>query len=395
MTPQFVKSAQIGSCASEAGREGGAGTVLAMKICGALAAMNYGAAEMGRVGKLVDKNLISMNVIETAGALLMDHLPDTVTSTLKTMLDRGNNYRAFVNVNSNEPVLLINNLGGLSATDLGLVTDEVLKQLQETWSVWPVRIYAGSYMESRKDKGFSISILNVVNTDIGGPNMIQLLDASCNAPGWESDFVRKESWNGRTMLGRYEGVVNLPQRDRTLPLSVKPVSCELDTEEKEVDTSSPGSADAPLSPADVAHNDTASSVDRCVQDAQIGLETPPSPSKSPQNATVEQIGEPESNQTAPSFIPENLPTLPDILHPTWEHDEGGESLLDMIKRQAQRLGLSSTETNDKAEGDPVHSASEVKTSDAPKEASLGDETPSPQPVLEGSELSSEDEFEAI
>lgn len=46
---------------------------------------------------------------------------------LRMMLDRNDKERGFVNVNLNEVVLLVNNLGGVSVLELGGIVVEVVK----------------------------------------------------------------------------------------------------------------------------------------------------------------------------------------------------------------------------------------------------------------------------
>jgi dihydroxyacetone kinase len=103
-------------------------------------------------------------------------------------------------VNSNEVVLLVNNLGGVSPLELGGITTEVVSQL-EKWGIQPVRILSGTYMTSLNGLGFSISLLNVVNTDIGGPSMIQLLDYPCEATGWAAP-ISKTTWEAKNKATR-------------------------------------------------------------------------------------------------------------------------------------------------------------------------------------------------
>jgi len=62
-------------------------------------------------------------------------------------------------------------------------------------------------MTSLNGLGFSISLLNVVNTDIGGPSMIQLLDAPCEAAGWAAP-IRKETWESKSTQTREESLAS-------------------------------------------------------------------------------------------------------------------------------------------------------------------------------------------
>ncbi|KAI1639721.1 Dak1 domain-containing protein [Biscogniauxia mediterranea] len=210
------------------GRRGIAGTVLVHKIAGALAAQGATLDQVYKVARLTAENLVSVGASlehvhvpgraptdpTAVGSLAPDEveigmgihneagsgrakveLPELVKTMLSQLLDKNDPDRAFLNVNSNEVVLLVNNLGGVSALELGGITTEVVRQLSQ-WGIQPVRILSGTYMTSLNGLGFSISLLNVVNTDIGGPSMIQLLDYPCEATGWSAP-ISKETWEAK------------------------------------------------------------------------------------------------------------------------------------------------------------------------------------------------------
>jgi len=88
-------------------------------------------------------------------------------------------------------------LGGVSVLEMGGVTAEVAAQLKRDYNIVPVRILAGTYMTSLNGLGFSITLLNVVNTHLGGPSMLDLLDAPTEAPGWQAP-IRKETWEAKS-----------------------------------------------------------------------------------------------------------------------------------------------------------------------------------------------------
>ncbi|KAI1273827.1 Dak1 domain-containing protein [Xylaria sp. FL0933] len=215
------------------GRRGIAGTVLVHKIAGALAAQGAALDQVFKVAKLTAENLISVGAslehVHVPGRAPLDpkaegslgadevevgmgihneagsgrakvELPELVKTMLSQLLDKNDKDRAYLNVNSNEVVLLVNNLGGVSALELGGITTEVVKQLRE-WGIRPVRILSGTYMTSLNGLGFSITLLNVVNTDIGGPSMIQLLDYPCEATGWSAP-VSKNTWEAKNTSTR-------------------------------------------------------------------------------------------------------------------------------------------------------------------------------------------------
>ena len=222
------------AAAGKVGRRGIAGTVLVHKISGALAATGASLEDVYTVAKLTSDNLVSVGAsldhVHVPGRAAPDpnskenlaaeeveigmgihneagserakvDLPELVKRMLAQMLDSKDKDRAFLNVNSNEIVLLVNNLGSVSVLELGGITAEVVGQLEKSYNIKPVRILAGTYMTSLNGLGFSISILNVVNTDIGGPSMLQLLDAPCEAAGWTAP-IRKETWEAKSTQTR-------------------------------------------------------------------------------------------------------------------------------------------------------------------------------------------------
>lgn len=215
------------------GRRGIAGTVLVHKLAGALAARGASLEHVYKVAKLTADNLVSVgaslehvhvpgrappdpNSKDNLGAKEVEvgmgihnepgsgraevELPELVSRMLSQLLDQNDPDRAFLKVNSNEVVLMVNNLGGVSVLELGGITAEVVKQLAK-WGIQPVRILSGTYMTSLNGLGFSITLLNVVNTDIGGPSMIQLLDDPCEATGWAAP-ISKQTWEAKNKATR-------------------------------------------------------------------------------------------------------------------------------------------------------------------------------------------------
>lgn len=217
--------------AGKVGRRGIAGTVLVLKIAGALAATGRSLSEVAKVARLAADNIVSVGAslehvhvpgreVNTSASLAQGvveigmgihnepgsgsgkmELPELVGTMLTQLLDTSDKDRAFLNVNSNEVVLLINNLGGLSVLELGGITAEVAKQLADKHNIRPVRIISGTFMTSLNGLGFSISLLNVVNTGIGGPSMIELLDAPSEVTGWAAP-IQKTTWEARNTATR-------------------------------------------------------------------------------------------------------------------------------------------------------------------------------------------------
>jgi triose/dihydroxyacetone kinase / FAD-AMP lyase (cyclizing) len=239
--------------AGKVGRRGIAGTVLVHKIAGALAAMGRPLGDVAKVASLTAENLVSVGASlehvhvpgraipksNSEGQLKIGEvelgmgihnepgsgretveLPGLVGKMLAQLLDHGDKDRAFLNVNSNEVVLLINNLGGVSVLELGGITAEVVTQLEGHYGIRPVRILSGTYMTSLNGLGFSITLLNVVNTDIGGPGMIQLLDYPCEATGWAAP-ISKNTWEAKNQAKR-EGSAGSGQNTKPSGLKLDP-----------------------------------------------------------------------------------------------------------------------------------------------------------------------------
>ncbi|OAA68753.1 dihydroxyacetone kinase [Niveomyces insectorum RCEF 264] len=212
--------------------------VVADDVSGALAARGYDLASVAGVARLAADNLVSVGAslahVHVPGrredsekkddddddALRADEveigmgihnepgsarvqgvaLPALVSTMLRQLLDPADADRAFVRVPATaggDVVLLVNNLGGVSVLELGAITAEVVAQLARDWHIRrPVRVLSGTYMTSLNGLGFSISLLNVVDTGLGpdGPTLLQLLDDPAEATGWAAP-ISAATWD--------------------------------------------------------------------------------------------------------------------------------------------------------------------------------------------------------
>jgi len=125
-------------------------------------------------------------------------LPGLVKTMLEHCLDTADQDRSFSSIKeTDEVVLLVNNLGGVSALELGGITLEVVKQLEGSFKIEPVRVLAGTFMTSLNGLGFSISLLKVVDLQLGGgSSLLELLDAPAEASGW-SAAISSGTWQKR------------------------------------------------------------------------------------------------------------------------------------------------------------------------------------------------------
>jgi dihydroxyacetone kinase len=112
-----------------------------------------------------------------------------VEKLLQLLCDQDDPERAFVKFDSGDEIaLLVNNYGGISTLELGSLTDEVLTQLSDSWSITPIKIYAGTFESSLNGPGFSISLCNLTKAASDSSSSLQelidLLDAPTSAPAW-------------------------------------------------------------------------------------------------------------------------------------------------------------------------------------------------------------------
>ena len=119
-------------------------------------------------------------------------LPELIQTMLRQMLDQKDSDRAYLSWGpSDQFVLLINNLGGVSTIELSGITDEVHRQLDKDYKIKPVRVIQGTFLTSLNGLGFSISILRVDDTGLGpGKSFLDLIDAPAEAVGWSAPISR-------------------------------------------------------------------------------------------------------------------------------------------------------------------------------------------------------------
>jgi len=205
------------------GRRGIAGTVFVHKIAGALAASGASLKDVHRVAQCVADNTVSIGsslshvhvpgrTIEGEDSLKQDEveigmgihnepgsekttsdLPGIVKTMLKHMLDPSDKDRAFLSLSkSDEAVLLVNNLGGVSVLEMGGITNEVVMQLEKDYGIKPVRVISGTFMTSLNGLGFSVSLLKLQDAGVG-KSMLELLDAPAECSGWAA-AISSDTW---------------------------------------------------------------------------------------------------------------------------------------------------------------------------------------------------------
>lgn len=217
------------SKSGKVGRRGLSGQAFVVKICGALAEAGTDLDEIERVGQLVADNLISLGAslgrVHVPGKALAEaeeeeerlgpgiveigmgvhnepgceqtktDLPGLVKRMLAQMLDTRDADRGYLHVKqSDQTLLLINNYGGVSNLELGAIVTEVTFQLEKDYVVKPRRVIAGPIYGSLNGQGFGLSLLKLVETDLGpGKSMLDLFDAPAQATGWSAN-IRRDTW---------------------------------------------------------------------------------------------------------------------------------------------------------------------------------------------------------
>ena len=255
--------------AGKVGRRGIAGFVLVTKMCGALAELGGSVSQVAGLARLATANVVSIGAslehVHVPGRPTSDHaeqysqnrqqargedeqivgmeevelgmgihnepgsrhvnasLPELVKMMLAQLLDQNDIDRAFTSIDAtagDHVVLLINNLGGVSALELGGIVSEVSFQLQRDYQLLPKRTISGTFLTSLNGMGFSISILKLVSLhslwdggEIGKrrgvkrkrgegrargdfeTSMLDLLDHPAEAVGWSGPTsIRPATW---------------------------------------------------------------------------------------------------------------------------------------------------------------------------------------------------------
>ncbi|KAM0550191.1 hypothetical protein ACHAPJ_009039 [Fusarium lateritium] len=96
-------------------------------------------------------------------------------------------------------VLLVNNLGGLSALEILAITNHVITQLGAVYAVKPTRVYSGTLLSSLDCPGFSITLLSLPKDNVFSPQILNFLDSPTDAFGWPS-HISSSNWTGNSAV---------------------------------------------------------------------------------------------------------------------------------------------------------------------------------------------------
>lgn len=218
------------------GRRGLAGTAIIHKILGA--ATNNRRDEslktLSQLGHAVNKNLVTLGAsldrtsvpgsseddsdeVEFTGhneaelglgihnepGVKMSPIPnidELVKKMFYQMLSPEDKDRHYVDfdLNNDDYVLLINNIGGTSSFEMYAITQHVLENLP--LKKRPKRVYVSDFVTSFNAPGFSITLLNLSNLEkedipFGSKDILEFLDTPTNAPGWKPKVFEEKYWS--------------------------------------------------------------------------------------------------------------------------------------------------------------------------------------------------------
>lgn len=219
------------------GPRGLAGNSFVLKLCGAAAEEGYEFDDCMKIGTAVNANCstvassvdychipgrehhraipedhyaIGVGIHNEPGLYEKSPIPsadDLVKEMLNYCLNANDPDRAFVSFQpSDQVVLLVNNMGGVSNLELEALATITRKRLEQDWQMKPIRIFTQCFETSLNAPGWSISLLNVsgISKDAGFPvnTLLQLLDQETAAQAWPRNGFRDiEESRKRTVAG--------------------------------------------------------------------------------------------------------------------------------------------------------------------------------------------------
>jgi Dihydroxyacetone kinase len=222
------------------GARGVAGTILVHKVAGAAAQRGYDLERVVEVASnmadrvrslgvalnavtipgatVVNDRLMGKNVMEIgmgihgeAGRLQMPwkKAEEVVSIMIRTICEYGidgeeTEGQVPTFEKGDELCVVVNNLGGTSNFEMGILTNSVVKQLESDvdmggWDCTVSRLYVGSFMTSFDMQGASVSIISLTRMR----HLRELLDDYTDAPAWQaSDVVQQEDTTSTSTTSR-------------------------------------------------------------------------------------------------------------------------------------------------------------------------------------------------
>lgn len=221
------------------GRRGLAGTAIVHKIVGG-SSKDFELSDVSKLGRSINDSLVTLSAaldrtsvpgksseeLEFTGdnaaelGLGIHNEPGTKISPIPNidnlikdmfhkLLSPDDEDRHYVDFQeSDDTVLVINNIGGTSSLELYAITEHVMNN-------WPLknrpsRVLISDFVTSLNSPGFSITLLNLTKSSkesgIDKSKIIKYLDLPTNAPGWKPKSYAPEVWG--TQLNSIESPMN-------------------------------------------------------------------------------------------------------------------------------------------------------------------------------------------
>lgn len=221
------------------GRRGLAGTALVHKIVGG-ASKEFDLQQVSELGHSINDSLVTLSAaldrtsvpgksgeeLEFTGDNAAElglgihnepgtkispipNIDDLVKDMFHKLLSPDDEDRHYVDFeDTDETVLVINNIGGTSSLELYAITEHVM-------SNWPLknkpsRVLISDFVTSLNSPGFSITLLNLTKSSkdsgVDKSKIIEFLDLPTNAPGWKPKSYSSNTWN--TQLKTIESPMN-------------------------------------------------------------------------------------------------------------------------------------------------------------------------------------------
>lgn len=210
---------------SMVGRRGLAGTAIVHKLIGAAAAKGDSLARVAGLGRSVNKALATMSASldrtsvpgregesefteagmaelglgihnEPGEKVPIPEIAHLVDSLYGKLLD-DDPERHYLEISDNDDyVILVNNIGGTSLLELFAITQYVVSRCPLKKK--PLRVLVLDFVTSLNAPGFSVTLFNVskaANDDYSAADIVEMLDAPTNAPGWKPKAFSSEKWN--------------------------------------------------------------------------------------------------------------------------------------------------------------------------------------------------------
>ncbi|KAK9382781.1 Dak1 domain-containing protein [Kockiozyma suomiensis] len=202
------------------GRRGLAGTIILDKILGSMASADCSFDEIMTLGTAVGVSLVTisagldhchvpgrttaygaiegdtleigMGIHNEPGVRTVTPIPpidDLIAELLQYLIDPNDADRAYVPFQkTDEIVVLINNLGGVSTLELRAATQATIAGLKTIHGIVPSRVVAGTFMTSLNAPAFAITLLNITHaareSGVDASQILEYFDAPTDALSW-------------------------------------------------------------------------------------------------------------------------------------------------------------------------------------------------------------------